>query len=235
MAPNKRKLTQLGDILRQQISNHEIQYQRFHIPDTAAYVSLSYRNEVSSRGLEYIENPDMEERLTQVGLWLENGKGTTGLYLCGNPGNGKTTVIKALKNIIFLSETKDPQKRVRSAYEGNTYSENPRAYLCVYTSLEICQLYINNARKFDEIKKCSLLAIDDLGIEPVEVMQYGNLSSPIIELLYWRYENQLFTIISSNLPAKNIKERYGERIYDRMCEMMTVISFPDVSFRKKQI
>lgn len=234
MTNTKRKILQLGDILRQQISNHQINFQRFHIPDSADYVSLSYRNEVMSRGLEYIENPDMENRLMKVGLWLQDSKGTTGLYLCGNPGNGKTTVIKALKNIIFLSESKDPLKRKRSAYEANTYSENTRAYLSVFTSLELCQLYMSNPRKFDEIKKCSLLAIDDLGIEPVEIMQYGNSSSPIIELLYWRYENQLFTIISSNIPAQDIKERYGVRIYDRMCEMMTVVSFPSVSFRKKQ-
>lgn len=44
-----------------------------------------------------------------------------------------------------------------------------------------------------------ILAIDDLGTEPREIIEYGNVLSPIIDLISYRYEHQLPTIITSNL------------------------------------
>lgn len=44
-----------------------------------------------------------------------------------------------------------------------------------------------------------ILAIDDLGTEPREIIEYGNVLSPIIDLISYRYEHQLPTIIISNL------------------------------------
>ena len=39
---------------------------------------------------------------------------------------------------------------------------------------------------------CSpLLAIDDPGVEPREIMDYGNVFTPIIDLIGVRYEEQL--------------------------------------------
>ena len=47
-----------------------------------------------------------------------------------------------------------------------------------------------------------MLAIDDLGTEPVEVMDYGNIITPVINLLTKRYEAHLFTIVTTNLDPK---------------------------------
>lgn len=65
------------------------------------------------------------------------------------------------------------------------------------------------------------LAIDDLGTEPVEVMDYGNIITPVINLLTKRYEAHLFTIVTTNLDPKEIHKRYGDRIADRLN-----VSFP---------
>ena len=43
---------------------------------------------------------------------------------------------------------------------------------------------------------------------------------------------QAFTVISTNLTAKEIREKYGERIADRLNEMMNVIIFKNKSFRR---
>lgn len=66
-----------------------------------------------------------------------------------------------------------------------------------------------------------MLAIDDLDTEPVEVMDYGNIITPVINLLTKRYEAHLFTIVTTNLYPKEIHKRYGDRIADRLN-----VSFP---------
>ena len=47
-----------------------------------------------------------------------------------------------------------------------------------------------------------VLGIDDLGTEPSEVSDYGNVYTPVIDLLTKRYEEQLFTIITTNLTPQ---------------------------------
>ena len=78
---------------------------------------------------------------------------------------------------------------------------------------------------------CDLLIIDDLGTEPREVMDYGNITNPTVDILTRRYENQLFTIISTNLTPPDFSQVYGERIADRMREMMEKIPFNNYSYR----
>lgn len=76
-----------------------------------------------------------------------------------------------------------------------------------------------------------MLAIDDLGIEERDVHSYGNVMSPIVELLTYRYDKQLFTIISTNLTPPEIRAKYGDRIADRLNEMMVKIVFAAPSYR----
>jgi len=57
--------------------------------------------------------------------------------------------------------------------------------------------------------------------------------SPIIDLLEHRYNEQLFTLITTNLNAEQIRERYKARIADRFNEMLEVIVFEDGSFRTR--
>ena len=47
----------------------------------------------------------------------------------------------------------------------------------------------------------------------------------MVELLYARYDRQLFTIATSNLKDSDFGERYGIRIADRMEEMFERIYY----------
>ena len=78
-----------------------------------------------------------------------------------------------------------------------------------------------------------MLAIDDLGIEPAEVMDYGNILNPVIDLISYRYNEQLFTIVTTNLNPKQIRDKYGDRIADRFNEMMKKVIFENDSYRSK--
>ena len=63
--------------------------------------------------------------------------------------------------------------------------------------------------KMRSLRSRSMLAIDDLGKEPAEVLSYGNVLSPVVDLLEYRYQHQLFTAITTNLTAAELQEKYG--------------------------
>ena len=78
-----------------------------------------------------------------------------------------------------------------------------------------------------------MLAIDDVGTEPAEVLHFGNAITPITDLLSIRYDEQLFTIVSSNLTPSQVRQKYGERIADRLNEMAKTVVFQNVSYRNQ--
>ena len=80
-----------------------------------------------------------------------------------------------------------------------------------------------------------LLGIDDLGTEPAEVQDYGKIMYPIKELLTMRYDAQLFTVFTTNLEPKDIRQRYDNRIADRLNEMMVKIVYNNKTYRTDNV
>jgi DNA replication protein DnaC len=82
------------------------------------------------------------------------------------------------------------------------------------------------------LKNQELLFVDDIGTEPASVKSWGNEFSPVTELIYARYDRQLFTIATSNLKDTDFGERYGSRISDRLEEMFERVFYQNKSYRK---
>jgi hypothetical protein len=97
---------------------------------------------------------------------------------------------------------------------------------------DIVDAYTQVPMHYSNMKRVDLLAIDELGVENVDVKNYGNASEPIIDLLSHRYDKMKVTAISSNLTMKQIEERYGLRLADRFNEMFHKIAFTGKSFRR---
>jgi len=76
-----------------------------------------------------------------------------------------------------------------------------------------------------------MLAIDDFGTEPLEVMDYVNVLYPLPELLMTRYERHLFTILTTDLTPQEIRPRYGDRIADRLNDMVGKVIFANSTYR----
>lgn len=86
--------------------------------------------------------------------------------------------------------------------------------------------------KYKHLCKIPFLAIDDLGTEPSCSKHYSDYVTAAIDILRTRYDLQLFTIATSNLPAGEIKSYYDELIADRFKEMMKIINYgEEPSFR----
>ena len=75
-----------------------------------------------------------------------------------------------------------------------------------------------------------LMFVDDLGKEPREVMEFGNVSTPLIDLIATCYDEQLYTIFTTNLIPAQLEEKYGNRIVDRLNEIVEKVVFENESY-----
>lgn len=172
-------------------------------------LTAAYRAEVASRNMKYQECEETNSAIKKMADALTTKSHKTGIVLCGTCGNGKTTLVRALQNSLVYLKLRDLVEYGMPIVDAREVADRMR-----------------------ECKTSPLLAIEDIGKEPTTKLDYGNVTNPIIEVLEHRYNEQLFTVISTNLTAKEIKEKYGTRIADRFNEMMNVIIFTGKSFRR---
>ena len=153
------------------------------------------------------------------------------MLLCGNNGTGKSKLMHALSHVI-------------ANYNGSTGKIDSIQPFTIISARELARLYgskvPDDLHRFENLKKAYVLGIDDIGDEEVTVKNYGTNKNPVIDILLYRYDMMKVTILTTNLsmdsPDKTniltIRKTYGERIYDRMCEMYDRIVFNFKSFRQ---
>ena len=191
---------------------------RFRLPlskeQACDMLTAAYQAEVDSRHVKFMPNAALQKSIGTMAAALTADKPKFGIMLCGTCGNGKTTLLRAFQlTLNFLSRKgflQDVGIRIIDAKD----------VLAMMTDA--------NTR---QVRKTPMLAIEDMGREATEVLDYGNVTCPIIDLLEYRYAEQLFTFITTNLNAKDVREKYGDRLADRFNEMLCVIPFTNASFR----
>lgn len=188
------------------------------VDEAEQYIRGAFEAQVELRGgtVEYDEMTTKNLRLVAETLAGDSHK--FGLLLAGTCGNGKTTTMRAVQSVVQLLNN----TRYRSGERiGNRLLE----------AKEITQLS-DKSGQLTVYQTIPLLFLDDLGREPTEVMRYGNVTSPITELLEYRYNQRLTTIVTTNLEPSEIREKYGDRIADRFNEMFALVSYTGVSYRR---
>lgn len=180
-----------------------------------------YKSEVEKRKRDFIFSKELKIKITFVGDFLTQEKEFYGLFMPGCIGNGKTTMLKAIRDLLIYLIDSDKI----SYSEGDKY---PR----FIKSRDLVQLITGDINEFRNIQNSKFLLIDDLGTEPTEVVSYGITYKPFDYILDYRYENMLPTFISSNLGAGDISKKYSDpRVSDRMKEMFSILSFEEKSYR----
>ena len=81
---------------------------RFRLPMSAelAYDCLlaATMAEVEFRHRSFYENDDAKAQLRQMANWITSGSSKFGILLCGECGNGKSTLLKAFQQLLnYLS------------------------------------------------------------------------------------------------------------------------------------
>lgn len=174
---------------------------------------------VERRLREFTMDSTLRQILAHIAYYLTNPRCKFGLLLCGTVGNGKTTMLHAIRELIFFTNNNglwDVPYRTVSAP--------------MYDAREIAQIS-KDFRAFRKLKSLPLLFLDDLGKEPTERIEYGNITTPVVELLEYRYENMLSTFVSTNLTPSELGRKYQARIADRFNEMLEIVVFKNNSYR----
>lgn len=192
---------------------------RWDLPAKDAFFLLeaAYKVQVTQRGRTYEDDRDIKMCLWELARFCTNPGYRTGAVLCGTFGNGKTTTLYAL------------QQATNTLIDaGYCPKEMGMQIADACDLLQIARDY----KAYKAKREYPVLAIEDMGREPAEVMEYGNRLSPIIELLEYRYTHQLPTFITTNLAPADFSKKYDERIASRFRETMAIIVYPDKSYRK---
>lgn len=180
-------------------------------------LTAAYMAEVEYRGGIYAPTPDTLANIRALAVSLTKEKPMCGVMLCGTPGNGKTTLLLAFRSALnWLND-------------NNAFECDRSMRIVDAKDIQRCA---KDFKSFDELRKRDMLAIEDMGREATEVLDYGNVMSPVIDLLEHRYNEQLYTFITTNLTATQVRKKYGNRIADRFNEMLDVIIFKGDSYRR---
>lgn len=149
-----------------------------------------------------------------------------GLFICGSVGVGKSYSLQIMQKIY------QNFKFVHTRHVVRDYIESGVGVINIYgkNSFEKNQF---GANKMD---KPITICFDDLGLEETNAKVYGNQANVIGEVLLDRYDlfvsHGMKTFCTSNIAPNKIKEIYGERLADRMVEMMNIITITGESLRK---
>lgn len=182
----------------------------FGANEVQAIISRCLASRIGSKGVD-----TLTESYAQImAKWaVETNK--WGMLMCGTYGCGKTTLANAFAD----------------AYELIEGTIGTIAVIRL-SAIDVCAIARTNEARFNEIcNKVELIVIDDVGTEPVFVKVFGTDASPVVEMLYKRYDNRKPIIVTTNLAAKQFYARYGERIKDRGKEMFSVITMKNGSRR----
>lgn len=144
-------------------------------------------------------------------------EGNKGFLIQGGVGCGKTARIRLFSKL-FCVQILNAKPLCKALAENNSTD-----FFRNMTRTDIFSLDEPPARYFDTI-------IDDLGTEEREYLTFGNRRDVMDEVLSARYlifeKRRIKTHFTTNLNDKMLYDRYGERIYSRLCEMCHFIKMP---------
>ena len=139
------------------------------------------------------------------------------VMLCGTTGNGKSTLHRAFN-------------RFWSCMIDNHIVDTQHPYM---RDAKMFQNIMASARNWEEVLRMyTWVGIQDMGKEPSESMQWGRITTPVQDLIEFRYDVGLPVFITTNLTAEQIREKYQERTASRLNDMVKVIIFGDIDYRR---
>lgn len=139
-----------------------------------------------------------------VASWHHDGDW---MVLSGLPGTGKTLLEAALCRYlaehgtpVLYTTQSDMAREFRRSYQRDAETSEPEL--------------------FDLFCTKGVLVIDEIGASTSE-----HIERLLFEICDARYSDRRATVFATNHPRKDLAAVIGERLYDRMCEVATFVSF----------
>lgn len=187
-----------------------------------------YYSKLAKKIIPEFEINDFNENVyKQLVTYFSDLHSKKGLFLQGNVGCGKTTLMR-----IFSQNQKCSYKIVSCREVVNDFQVKGADSIIEYSNgIE------TGTNPFGQ--RYYGYCFDDLGTER-ESKHYGNTSNVLEDILLNRYDKMnlstyTVTHVTTNLSFKQIEEMYGKRVLSRIKEMFFIIQFPNNSkdFRSK--
>lgn len=150
-------------------------------------------------------NEDIKGPHKEVVDWLEDNKGQ-GLLLMGKPGNGKSVIAMSVIPLLIYMTT----ERVVGSYHVRELKD-----------------------KWSDILSKGIIVIDDAGTESM-VNNYGTKRDYFIELMELAEAKNKVVIITTNCNGEELRTKYDDRTYSRICGMCKTVIFDGEDFRKRK-
>ncbi|MCP5513139.1 MAG: ATP-binding protein [Leptospiraceae bacterium] len=150
--------------------------------------------------------------------YTRTGRIPQGMYLTGAPGTGKTLLACVILNELifryrincrYAKITKDFLNALRDTYQKDSDSYGQEK---------------NIEKEFNEVE---VLVIDDFGVQ--KDTEWAN--AKLYDLIDARYERQKLTLLTSNQPLIDWKEKGVGRVYSRLYEMTKEIKLECPDYR----
>jgi len=141
--------------------------------------------------------------------WMVDNQGK-GLFMFGDCGRGKSTIILGVLKPMFMALGKPFPGYHATLLSSKTADSEEWNYL--------------------KYRKWKIAFIDELGTERA-VNDYGEKFEPFNEIMNMAEQNLDVLIISSNLTAAQFHERYGDRVMDRIKRLCLAVEFKGDSLR----
>jgi DNA replication protein DnaC len=179
------------------------------------------------RHLERMELPERPLRLILAGAATKSQavealeRPWSLLVMSGRPGTGKT-----LAACLWLARYVQDAKN----WEEDTFRFKGSAVFLTAERLSRWSRYDDAA--MEKLYKAKRLVLDDLGVEYLD--EKGAYASILDALIDARYSSMRPTILTTNLTGQAFKERYGERIADRLRDEGSLfVALGQTSMRRK--
>ena len=191
--------------------------------EAALYIEAALLVEVEKRDSIFGDSDELQGHIDKIARLFTEPTAKFGILLCGGVGNGKTSMMYALQNLI---------RNLEIPLIGNTtvgtWGMRVESAKFIYNQVKV------DSQEYRQIQNANMLGIDDLGEEEPTLMNYGNRVTPVIDLISYRYNRMLFTMVTTNLTPAQIRSTYGDRIADRFNEMMLILPYKNPSYRTPQ-
>lgn len=145
-----------------------------------------------------------------------------GLFFIGPPGTGKSLLAAMILNELIITT----QLNCRYVKISRDFFQMLRA-----TFSNDSDVYGKTESVFNDIARQDVLVIDDFGIQSDSDWEQRQL----YDLIDARYENDLPTIVTSNIDLESVKNLFKGRIYSRFTEMLHTVEFFQVRDYRQDI